>query len=333
MVVIYHFVAHRFPWLSAPHTHIVRAFTWRLNVWAANAGSVGVDIFFVISGYLITKLLLEEEAERGRISLTAFYVRRTARIWPAMLVYVAATVVLGFASVRQSLPALSFACNTEWLTCHEPYGQFWSLAVEEQFYLVWPALLILAGRFRFSAAAVIAGVSMAVGLMPSTRVHGWINNAFDISCLSAGILCALSPAFKRAFAIRVPAWILATLLIVVVPFSMTRWIPLWPLALLVLPPLIVATVIAREAKVYEPLRQIGLVSYSLYLWQGLATQPFYPDLLSSLLSPLAIPVAWLSYRHVERPVIKLGHRLSSRLTLRKSPGDVDLAVTRQTQSS
>jgi peptidoglycan/LPS O-acetylase OafA/YrhL len=335
MVVANHLIIYRFgPWLSAPHSRLVHGFTWRISTWGANAGMIGVDVFFVISGYLITKLLLEEETSRGRISLAAFYIRRTMRIWPAMITYVAAVIAFRVVSLRQALPALTFACNTSWVECPHPLSQFWSLAVEEQFYLVWPGLLILSGRFRLQLAAAITIVSAALALLPFVRVHGWINNPFDVYCLSAGVLFALSADVRRIAAARVPTWVLGAALLVVIPFAITRWNALWPLALLVLPPLIVATVIARDGKVYEPLRQVGLVSYSLYLWQALATLPSYSSGTIALLSLLAFPAAWLSFRFVERPLIRIGHRWSARLLMKEAariPSD-SVAVSQSASS-
>jgi peptidoglycan/LPS O-acetylase OafA/YrhL len=124
-------------------------------------GFVGVDVFFVISGFLITQLLLREIAETGRLSLAKFYARRARRILPAaslvvVLTVLASVLLLGYvraeAVVRDSVWAAFFAANVKFGRDNadyfsadnppSPLQHFWSLAVEEQFYLVWPALLL-----------------------------------------------------------------------------------------------------------------------------------------------------------------------------------------------
>ncbi|HSS67384.1 MAG TPA: acyltransferase family protein [Nocardioidaceae bacterium] len=131
------------------------------QVGAISGGFVGVDVFFVISGFLITQLLLREVAETGRLSLAGFYARRARRILPAASLVVVATVLssvllLGYvraaAVVRDSVWAAFFAANvkfardkTDYFSADNPPSplqHFWSLAVEEQFYLVWPVLLL-----------------------------------------------------------------------------------------------------------------------------------------------------------------------------------------------
>jgi peptidoglycan/LPS O-acetylase OafA/YrhL len=107
------------------------------------AGTMGVHFFFVISGFLITWLLLQEQAKHGAISLKHFYVRRALRILPVYLLYL---FVLGFLTRYAQTPAdwlanLTFTTNFFWVP--EGTAHFWSLGVEEQFYLLWPGLLVL----------------------------------------------------------------------------------------------------------------------------------------------------------------------------------------------
>jgi peptidoglycan/LPS O-acetylase OafA/YrhL len=125
-----------------------------------SGGFVGVDVFFVLSGFLITGILLAEARENGSISLVAFYVRRARRILPAAALTLLATdlaayFLLNFLRAREavwdSLFAATFAANfrfaqqgTDYFAQAQPPSpllHFWSLGVEEQFYLVWPALL------------------------------------------------------------------------------------------------------------------------------------------------------------------------------------------------
>ncbi|MFO0613791.1 MAG: acyltransferase [Polyangiaceae bacterium] len=124
-------------------------------------GHFGVRVFFIISGYLITRLLLEEHAERGSISLLKFYFRRTFRIFPPFYVLVGIVAVLAFAGVAHLHSGDLFHAMTYTMNYHpDPgrgweLGHLWSLAVEEQFYLLWPAVvLLLKPRHAWIAAAI-----------------------------------------------------------------------------------------------------------------------------------------------------------------------------------
>src|SRR5439155_2931926 len=135
-------------------------------------GEFGVIVFFVISGFLITGLLLDELARTDRIRLGRFYFRRTLRIFPPYYMLIAVLAVAGAAGVIQLAPhdvarTMTYTSNyyagRSWFV-----GHTWSLSVEEQFYLLWPAVLLLAGTRR---AFVIAGA--VVLLAPVVRVGEW----------------------------------------------------------------------------------------------------------------------------------------------------------------
>lgn len=121
----------------------------------ATAGAAGVTVFFVLSGFLITGLLLAERDRRGTVSLRAFWARRALRLLPALVVFLAGTGVLVVATgnvtwgadLRNSLPVLLYVAD--FASLHHPIAYLdhtWSLAVEEQFYLVWPLVLLLGAR-------------------------------------------------------------------------------------------------------------------------------------------------------------------------------------------
>ena len=113
-------------------------------------GPFGVKVFFVISGYLITTLLIHEECEYGRISIKKFYIRRAFRIWPVAYAFILVAAVLAWMGVI-TLPvgnliyASTFTMNHvligSWWT-----GHLWSLAIEEQLYLVWPAIFFIGAQ-------------------------------------------------------------------------------------------------------------------------------------------------------------------------------------------
>jgi peptidoglycan/LPS O-acetylase OafA/YrhL len=126
-------------------------------------GFLGVDVFFVLSGYLITMLLIREYERFGRIDLRAFYMRRVLRIVPALVTATALAIVLEWASLTPEQAAwrvaavLLFWANFPGPEYMGNLAHTWSLAVEEQFYLVWPALLIVCLRSGRRAAGFVAG--------------------------------------------------------------------------------------------------------------------------------------------------------------------------------
>ncbi len=112
-------------------------------------GKLGVDIFFGLSGFLITALLLNERAQTGRIDLAAFYKRRAFRILPPALVFLAAVGIGGLFKTRLELAATLLFFRNYLPIQHGSYatGHLWSLAVEEHFYMLWPGLLVLGLSF------------------------------------------------------------------------------------------------------------------------------------------------------------------------------------------
>ncbi len=210
----------------------VGAPAWRLPVVAAGVANLGVQVFFVISGLLITTLLDVETDRTGRIDLLKFYFRRTLRIIPPYYAALAILVLLsaqGVISVTTAdvWHALTYTSN------YQPsrswnVGHFWSLGVEEQFYLLWPALLLWAGRRRGVGLALAAVIlvplvrTLAWVLLPSYRPY--VGTSFDTTAdaLAAGCLLALASrhGMLPAFWLRLRA---------------SKWTPLLALALVVLP--------------------------------------------------------------------------------------------------
>jgi len=161
---------------------ILLVLAFHASVPGITGGYVGVDVFFVLSGFLITGLLLRERERTGRIDLPAFYARRARRILPAAAVVIVATLPFAWAIMApldlprvagDAMAAALSAANMRFAATSmdyfaagvspSPYLHYWSLGVEEQFYLVWPALLIVAtrlGRPRLSAGVVLTIVTI-----------------------------------------------------------------------------------------------------------------------------------------------------------------------------
>jgi peptidoglycan/LPS O-acetylase OafA/YrhL len=278
-----------------------------------SGGFVGVDVFFVISGFLITGLLLREFESSGRISLRDFYLRRVRRIAPAatvvLIVTVLASLILLATSRAQSiaLDALaSFAFLSNWRfaasgtdyfqigTAVSPLQHFWSLSVEEQFYLVWPvlmmAVLIATARRRPGATglhrispvaammivvttvsfcwAYISSVSDPTVAYFSTTTRAWELGVGALLALFAHKFTAIKPAARTVLAYSGLAGIAMSAIVISpeLPFP-APWalLPVLSTALV-----IVAGIGSDSPKVWilsNPVsRYIGDISYSLYLW-------------------------------------------------------------------
>jgi peptidoglycan/LPS O-acetylase OafA/YrhL len=301
-------------------------------------GGLGVSTFFTISGFLITLLLLRELKKTGKISLTDFYIRRAFRIWPAFYFYIACVVVLGklgYLAIghRALLAACFFVFNYvpnvgTWWVAHS-----WSLSVEEQFYFFWPALLVLLGRRR----SAIAAVSL-LAIVPAIRVAETLllpsNNRFIVNMWQMGHTrldslmfgCAIALAygdqrFQRALnsAFRFGApWIALLYLFIIAPYSTRFHSTLYQSAIgYTLDSLFVSVLIlwvvqhasSLPGRVLnsKPLIHIGLISYSLYLWQQMFlvganktwTGRFPLNILCAFL------MAELSFYAIERPFLRL----------------------------
>lgn len=306
-------------------------------------GLVGVDIFFVISGFLITHLLLREEEARGLISLPHFYARRALRILPPLLILLSALALssaVGVIHVSTSdlVAGLLFARN--YFGTSPESQHLWSLGIEEQFYLVWPVIMsLLARRHRIPAAATLLLCApiwrqFAYALAGGAANVNSMRTDLHVQPLLCGCLLALAVHDTRLEPIvsryrwRSPFAVLALLgaiaictLSPVVDWRIVRG--LVPTLSAGAMALIVNCAIGSPSSAFTrfldlaPLAWLGRLSYSLYLWQ----QPFAPALpgmtaamATGLRSyPINILCAALcaigSYYVVERPLLALRSRL------------------------
>ncbi|WP_405812326.1 acyltransferase [Streptomyces sp. NBC_01520] len=314
-------------------------------------GYIGVDVFFVISGFLITSLLLRELATTGRVSVRSFYARRALRLLPASSLVIAVTLggawlFLSKARLAEyagdalagALYAVNFrlaAAGTDYLAQNSPpspFQHFWSLAVEEQFYLVWPLLLLLAWRAtrgRRRPIAVLLGVlclgSFAAGVIETNSSAPWayfgsLTRAWE---LGAGALLALGAGRLRRLPAAIAApltWVgLAGVTLAAVWFDVETPFPghhaLLPVAgaALILAggcvptPQGAAWLLGRR-----PLVWLGGLSYGWYLWHWplLVIAPAALGIVDGTagvplalgLSVAALGLAWLTLRLAENPV-------------------------------
>jgi peptidoglycan/LPS O-acetylase OafA/YrhL len=275
----------------------------------------GVRVFFVISGYLITSLLIKEHERSGAISLRAFYIRRAWRIFPASFAYLAIVAALRWNTMSHTelLAAATYTINyvgeRSWLL-----GHLWSLAVEEQFYLLWPFALTLAWKKRaWIAAAVVAlGPLVRVGFYFAGMTAG--NGKYFpavADCLAAGCLVSILEPKLRAYVGR--RWfVVVPLLTCVLPLTHT-WLKFyWSIGLSLMQIGVSLSVLHCIERRYwilnvRPVVWVGVLSYSLYLWQ----QPFLNRTGTSWVNACpanlfaALGAACISYYLVERPCLRL----------------------------
>jgi peptidoglycan/LPS O-acetylase OafA/YrhL len=290
-----------------------------------SGGYIGVDVFFVLSGFLITSLLLEEHRSSGRINLEAFYVRRARRILPALLalliVYAVVDEASGHNAVRTIALAGFFSANAvQAFISPNPLGfaglaHLWSLAQEEQFYLVWPVLLVIARR-RLLPVLVIAATAefayrtaLAIDGASWERIYYGPDSHADGLLLGALLAVALA---RRPFVLREPLPVISFALLMVGamlgPLTDLGWIVIWPFLLAGCVGMTAAA--ATETKMAEllavkPFVGLGRISSSLYLWHvpvmiGLYDVTGHRHLLLAL--PISLTLAYLSYRFVEQPL-------------------------------
>ncbi|GAB3787934.1 acyltransferase [Dyella agri] len=308
--------------------------------WCGDVAHLGVLVFFVISGFLITSLLMSEREATGGVSLKRFYLRRIVRIFPAFYAFVLVMAIATAAGMTQ-LSGRDFAYALTYTVNFEPdrsmqIGHLWSLSVEEQFYLLWPLTLrVLRGR-RALLAAVAA---ICVGPLVRFAMHEWIANVdphFPASMLTSFPAMFDYLAAGCALALLRPwlltrAWYLCLtgsrwLLLAVPLVLLVNRMGSQPMAILLGSPvmnLCLALLIeasTRHARNlvgrflnWRPVMFLGVLSYSLYLWQ----MPFLDHRSNAWMNAfpqnlmLVFLAALASYFLVERPFVRLRRRLRS----------------------
>jgi peptidoglycan/LPS O-acetylase OafA/YrhL len=301
-------------------------------------GSLGVDLFFALSGFLITYLSVKEAQTPGGFRLGAFWVRRAFRIVPLAWTYTAIFLVVAVAGwhnaplPRSNIISASFLFYVNYLLAggKVPFllGHLWTLGMEMQFYFLWAVVLKLV-RPSFIPAAALAGILLVI-LCRSTAWHtgpGWDGLRLE----SRGDSLLWGALFGAILAKETGQWI-------------RRWLPAWcflpcflllgyvadqhPIAYATWQPFLCAIVVtvtvlhASEAPFRwmesAPLRLLGRISFSIYIWQQMFTEggASHSTMVGKIfLAPpwsllWIVPLAWLSYRWIELPGMRLGVRLT-----------------------
>ncbi|NIJ04466.1 acyltransferase family protein [Frigoribacterium faeni] len=331
---------------------------YHLHVPGFGSGFVGVNVFFVLSGYLITTLLLGEHARTGRIRLGRFWVRRVLRLYPTLLAVVVVGVALWWligdyqgstmSALGAAAVALTYTGNVARSFFGESQGVFspmWSLSMEEQFYIVWPPLLMLlvavvATRRVMVAvlgALVVASV-VASGLLFSAPSGGSTPDIYFSPVLNVAPLllgCALAlvmgsekgrAAFRGRFG-SVATWVGLAGVVGSLALIGSGWQQTVTTFTVMLPGVAVASALLIGGLVSRaslPARVLSLgpiawfgraLSYPIYLWHVLfiaLITPVVPGALGIVaVIAASIATAWLSHRFVEGPALRLKDRFGS----------------------
>lgn len=302
---------------------VILGHAWTRHFYGA---TVGVGLFFALSGFLITGLLLNEREKYGSINLIKFSGRRLLRLVPALILMLVVTVPLLTPPVAEIFSALLYYSNWMRVSGNDmgAYGHLWSLAVEEQFYLFWPLLLVAAYAFKkvkgvaITALVLIAGSTAIKFIYASSedRIYNGLDARMDN--LLVGALLAIA---YRYWPETVKGWsrILAIPGLIIIGFmTFAPQLVAMPVELTLITwgsVMVVALLACGEISwinsfmSWKPLVWFGAISYGAYLWhypiqflwltQGIGYSLRFPLVLVT-----TTIIAWLSYKFVERPLSK-----------------------------
>lgn len=306
-----------------------------LNLGIGDYAHLGVVVFFVISGFLITSLLISEHESRGRVSLKLFYARRALRIFPASYAYISCMWLLSLTGGLHLEPrdlwhavtySVNYQAGASWLFAH-----LWSLSVEEQFYLLWPFAFVALGGRRATWGAAASVILLA----PVARAASWyflrgtpyrdlemfpmVADSLAMGCLLARLRYWLE---ARAWYMQLfrPVYSFGLLALVIL---MNREMGYTIVQVFGTSVMNVSLAILIHRSVYrsedclgrflnwKSIEFVGVLSYSLYLWQ----QPFLNRDSTAWMNTFpqnllfAVAAALASYLLLEKPLLRLRHRL------------------------
>jgi peptidoglycan/LPS O-acetylase OafA/YrhL len=303
----------------------------RAVAWAMSFGHIGVDVFFVLSGYLITTGLLERRGQPNYFR--SFYIRRVARIWPLYYLVVAVLLAFGAGAGMGRLEPLLWVHLANWAQVVRPgfslpdaLGPLWSLGIEEQFYLIWPFFVAVLPRKALFVACLL-GVVGSVGARLFAEAFGvpgvtiWTLTPFRVDGLAAGAALAIALRTRASETLKYLAPFgligsIAALILVGRVFGVYAWVPhtvtIGPaLATLAAASLLVTVTMWKlpgRIASFGPLRMYGRLSYAIYLVHLPLLQ-----LLAGLGTlglvvwwPTCLVIAWLSWTFYEAPCLRLG---------------------------
>lgn len=297
-------------------------------------GSFGVSLFFAISGFLITTLLLRERERNGKIDLKAFYIRRALRVFPLYFGVLMLYVILVFIFEHNTEVGNAFFNNLKYFATYTSnffvtleerviFYFSWSLATEEQYYLIWPSLLILTGTLLRASFLLMATITLCVlGLLLNSSFFSSIPFSIIFGSLIA-IALHVKTSFEKLYRIIGNRWsVLILLLILVLVFSLNP-IPVF-LVHLTLAFILASTVINENHALanllkLKPIVYIGSISYGMYMLHMLSKN-IVSKVLGTLNFPsddvmvffitclLAIMLASISFKYYESYFLRLKYK-------------------------
>lgn len=318
-------------------------------------GFLGVDIFFVLSGFLITSLLIQEKNRHGRISLKAFYIRRALRLTPALILYILVLALFALVFMKRDkaveiyqgiLLTLSYVSN--WIFAFNPrikigpLGITWSLAIEEQFYFVWPLVLSIAFRLKAPKRVVLYGLILTTILVALHRkllleggaIERRLYYATDTraDALLIGCLVALLLAWDLIPRSRVFRWglnLTASAGFLLVAYmagtasmgDLDLYLGLFTLVSMSIGAILIVLMLwppawALQILRVRPLTWIGRISYGVYLWHWPIREIICPKIETASTGRIiaaalvSVTAAALSFYLVETPFLRLKERFA-----------------------
>ena len=316
------------------------------------SGNVGVRIFFVISGFLITSLLINEHEQENRINLARFYFRRSLRIFLPYYAYLAICLVLAYFGFIAKQHATTFYSSLPYAAMYIVnykrklglvVGHVWSLSVEEQFYLLWPGIVALFGILkcrRFAVAAILLCPLIRlvlIAIFHSKTDGGYvIGFTFETTCDALATGCLLALTASAICKSRFYSWIMSTKVFAAIvigmaaiqilsvftygyPFIFYNTIGVALLnvgiAICILKWVSQPLTLAGKLLNYGPVMFVGQVSYSIYLWQNI----FMFNAFESKLTAFPFSILWVagaalaSFYFIENPCFAIRHYLDQRI--------------------
>lgn len=320
----------------------------RLLAGVGAMGAFGVDVFFVLSAYLITEILMREKSLIGELDVKAFYLRRALRIWPLYFAF------LGFAYfLTMFLPgqhigwkagaAFTFLAGNWWIVAQgfpsSIIFPLWSISIEEQFYLVWPLVVR-----RLRAGAILGTAIVMLAIATATRIHlglnhagetqVWCNTLARLDPIAVGVLLAIllrgrTPVMSGLARAALAASGLAALAVAANfcrikydPLTTLRIVTGYPLAALGAAAVLLAVLAAKAPLHKSVLVYLGRISYGLYVYHILglmcsdymvahADNSFWRFMSRDAVAfALTVTFAAASYRWLEEPFLRMKQRFT-----------------------
>lgn len=332
MVITCHILAYSHPW----YIETIPGIVWRLK----QMGTQGVQVFFCISGFVICRGLMLEYERKETVTLKAFYVRRFFRIIPPLFLYLSCVAALSIFGILQVgwtdfVQSAMFLCN--FADCGWALGHTWSLAYEEQFYIVFPLIFVSLMRFRKRRQLLIFTLALAVvSVATDSFWHPFAKYMSMFVYMLGGCLFALywNEVYIKLTRMPFPVWLLGCILIPIpnffaLPAGVHHFV-----VTVILPPIMCSVVFGTPVwrpavgKLFQngPITYVGKISFTIYLWQQLATDNygFYSPLIAFGLLLAVMGFAHLSYRYFEVPLMAIGARIAKSTPLTFAAKDSEL---------